>query len=164
MKRSFFLLALSFLLVASVSGQYQDKVIGVHTKVKLVMEDQEFEVYAQVAQGDKPGTQMLACYTMDAEEDQWQIIKLSENERIFWVIEYTAVYSTDVRFHFIMNGPEFFQYLTEWTPSKYKNYHVTILETNNDWIKGTYTLTVIAEQEKNRAGSESIGTCRVRFY
>ena len=164
MKGRAFLLFLCFLLVVSASAQYQDKVIGVHTEVKMVIEDEEPEVYAQVTAGDKPGTQMLACYAMDAEEYQWQMIKLSENDKIFWVIEYTAVYNSDVRFHFIMNGPEFYQYLTEWTPSKYKNYYATVLETNNNWKKGTYTLTVIAEHDKTRSGAESVGSCRVRLY
>ena len=145
-------------------AQYQDKTISIHTKVKKVIEDEETEIYAQVTQGDKPGTQMLACYTMDAEEYQWQMIKLSENEDIYWVIEYTAVYNSDVRFYFIMTGPEFYQEITPWTPSKYKNYYATILKTNNNWKKGTYTLTVIAEHENKRSGAESVGTCRVRLY
>jgi hypothetical protein len=164
MKGKVSLLFLCILLVVSASAQNQDKVIGVHTEVKTIFEGQEPEVYAQVTRGDKPGTQMMACYTMDAEEYQWQMIKLSENESIYWVIEYTAVYNSDVRFHFIMNGPEYFQHSTDWTPSKYKNYYATALETNNNWKKGTYTLTVIAEHENTRSGAESIGMCRVRFY
>jgi hypothetical protein len=92
------------------------------------------------------------------------MIDLAENEYIYWVIEYTAVYDTDVRFYFIMNGPEFYETYTEWTPAKYKNYYVTILETNNNWLKGTYTLTVIAEQAKARSGAESICTCLVRLF
>jgi len=164
MKGRAILLFLCFLLVASVTAQDQNKVIGVHTEVKMVLEDEAPEVFAQVTTGDKPGTQMLACYTVDTEGYQWQMIKLSENEAISWVIEYTAVYNSDVRFHFIINGPEFFQYLTEWTPSKYKNYYATVLETNNDWKKGTYTLTVIAEHDKTRSGAESVGSCRVRLY
>jgi hypothetical protein len=164
MKKWAFIIFLCIFLVASVSAQNQDKVIGVHTEVKMIIEDEEPEIYAQVTTGDKPGIQMLACFTLDAEEFQWQMIKLSENENIFWVIEYTAVFNSDVRFHFIMNGPEFFQFLTDWTPSKYKNYYATALETNNNWKKGTYTLTVIAEHDKTRSGAESVGSCRVRLY
>jgi hypothetical protein len=164
MRNKIFLSLLCFLFVSTGSAQYQDKVIGVFTETKMIFEDQQPELYAQVTTGDKPGTQMLACYTMDSEEYQWQMIKLSQNESIYWVIEYTAVYNSDVRFYFIMNGPEFFQYVTDWTPSKYKNYYATVLETNNNWKKGTYTLTVIAEHRKTRSGAEAIGTCRVRLY
>lgn len=164
MKAKAFVLFLCLLLVVSVSAKNQDKVIGVHTGIKAVIEEEELEFYAQVTTGDKPGTQMLTCYTMDAAGYQWQMIKLSENETIYWVIEYTAVFNSDVRFYFIINGPEFLQYLTDWTPSKYKNYYYTYLETNNNWKKGTYTLTVIAEHDSTRSGAEAIGSCRVRLY
>ena len=157
-------LFLCFLLVISVSAQNQDKVIGIHTEVKAVVEDEQPEVYAQILKGDKPGVQMMTCYTLDEDAVQWQMIDLSENSEIYWVIEYTGVFTTDVRFHFIMNGPEFYQVSTGWTAAKYKNYYYTALQTNNNWLKGTYTPTVIAEQKKAYSGSESIGTCRVRFY
>jgi hypothetical protein len=164
MKGKTILLFLCFLLVVSVSAQNQDKVVGIHTEVKAVVEDGQPEIYAQVLKGDKPGVQMLTCYTLDEVGDQWQMIDLAENEDIYWVIEYTAVYDTDVRFYFIMNGPEFYEVQTEWFPAKYKNYYYTALQTNNNWLKGTYTLTVVAEQKKARSGAESVSTCRVRLY
>jgi hypothetical protein len=157
-------LFLCFLLVISVSAQYQDKVIGVHTEVKAVFDDGQPDVYAQVSKGDKPGVQMMTCYSADEDGVQWQMIDLSENSEIYWVIEYTAVYNTDIRFHFIMNGPEFYQVYTEWTQARYNNYYVTAVQTNNNWLKGTYTLTVIAEQRKTYSGAESISTCRVKLY
>ena len=157
-------LFLCFLLVISVSAQNQDKVIGIRTEVKAVLEDGQPEVYAQVAKGDKPGVQILTCYTAGEDGIQWQMIDLSENYIIYWVIEYTAVYNTDVRFHFIINGPEFYQLYTEWTPARYNNYYMTVVETNNNWLRGTYTVTVIAEQRKPFSGAESLGTCRVKLY
>jgi hypothetical protein len=164
MKGKAVFLFLCFLLVVSVSAQNQDKVIAIHTEVKAVFEDGQPEVYAQVAKGDKPGVQMMTCYTADETGVQWQMIDLSENSEIYWVIEYTAVFNTNVRFYFIINGPEFYEVVTEWTQAKYKNYYLTTLQTNNNWLKGTYTVTVIAEQNKTFSGAESVGTCRVRFY
>ena len=164
MKGKAILLFLCFFLVVSVSAQYKDKVIGVHTEVKAVVEDGQPEVYAQVAGGDKPGVQILTCYTADEMGDQWQMIDLSENSEIYWVVEYTAVFNTNVRFTIIVNGPEYYEVVTEWYSAKYKYYHLTALQTNNNWLKGTYTLTVIAEQQKARSGAESIGSCRVRLY
>jgi hypothetical protein len=164
MKGKTILLFLCFLLVVSVSAQNQDKVIGIQTEVKAVIEDGQPEVYAQVAGGDKPGVQILTCYTADEMGDQWQMIDLSENSDIYWVVEYTAVFNTDVRFYFIINGPEFYQVYTEWFPAKYKSYYLTTLITNNNWLKGTYNVTVVAEQRKARSGAESIGSCLVRLY
>ena len=57
-----------------------------------------------------------------------------------------------------------YEVVTDWTSADYKDYNLTALQTNNNWLKGTYTLTVIAEQRKARSGAESICTCRVRLY
>ena len=165
MKGKAFLLFLCLLLVVSVSAQNQDKVIGVHTGVKAVIEDEDPGVVAQVLLGDKPGAQILTCYAADEDGTQMQMIKLSANDSIFWVVEYTGVYySTKASFHFIITGPEFFYYQTDFYDAKYKKYYFTALNTNSNWKKGTYTLTVIAELNKNRSGAECIGSCIVRLY
>jgi len=165
MKAKSVVLFLWFLLVLSAEAQNQDKVIGVHHEIKLAMEDKNPEMIAQVTQGDKPGVQILTCYNADEEGSLMQMIKLSENDSIFWIVEYTGVYyDADASFHFIITGPEFFYYPTDFFEAKYKNYYYTALETNNNWKKGTYTMTVIAELEKNRAGSACVGSCRVRLY
>lgn len=165
MKEKAFLLFLCLLLVVSVSAQNQDKVIGVHTEVIKVIEDEDPGLVAQVNDPDKPGAQILTCYAVDEEGVQMQMIKLSENESIFWVVEYTGVYlNAKAKFHFIINGPEFFYYETDLTDVKYKQYYGTALETNNNWKKGTYTLTVIAQHNRTRSGAECVGSCIVRLY
>ena len=164
MKGKAILFFLCFLLVVSGSAQYQDKVISIHTEVKAVIEDNQPEMYAQVLKGDKPGVQMMTCYTAGEDGIQWQMIDLSENSEIYWVVEYTAVFNTNVRFHFIISGPEFYQFYTPWYQANYRNYYMTVADTNNNWLKGTYTVTVIAEQAKTFSGAEIISTCRVRFY
>ncbi|MGB3861412.1 MAG: hypothetical protein WBF32_01275 [Candidatus Aminicenantaceae bacterium] len=165
MKGKAFLLFLCLLLVVSVSAQNQDKVIGVHTGVKAVIEDEDPGVVAQVTDPDKPGAQVLTCYAADEDGAQMQMIQLSANDSIYWVVEYTGVYlSAKASFHFIINGPEFFYYQTDFYDAKYKKYYFTALNTNTDWKKGTYTLTVIAQHNKNRSGAECIGSCIVRLY
>ncbi|MGD9344803.1 MAG: hypothetical protein PVH84_03005 [Candidatus Aminicenantes bacterium] len=165
MKGKSILLFLCFLLVISASAQNQDKVIGVHHEIKLAMEDENPEMITQVLQRDKPGAQILTCYTADDDGNLMQMIELSDTDTIYWVVEYTGVYyDADASFHFIITGPEFFYYQTDFFEAKYKNYYYAALETNDNWKKGTYTMTVIAELEKNRAGSECVGSCRVRIY
>lgn len=164
MKGKAFLLCLCILLVASVSAQNQDKVIGVHTDVKRVIDDEDFELFAQVTNPDKPGGQILTCYTAGEDEIQMQMIKLSENDSLWWVVEYTGVYNTKLSFHFIITGPEFFYYQTDFFAGNYKKYYYTALNTNANWKKGTYTLTVVAQQQKAKSGAECVGSCRVRLY
>lgn len=149
----------------SASAQNQDKVIGVHTGVRAVIGEEDPGLTAQVTDPDKPGAQILTCYTADEDGMQSQMIKLGSNDSIYWVVEYTGVYlNAKVSFHFIMNGPEFFYYQTDFTEAKYKKYYYTALQTNNNWKKGTYTLTIIAEHNKNRSGAECVGSCVVRLY
>ena len=165
MKGKAFLLFLCLLLVVTVSAQNQDKVIGVHTEVKAVIEDEDPGVVAQVTNPDKPGAQILTCYAADEDGVQMQMIKLSSNDSIFWVVEYTGVYySSKASFHFIITGPEFFYYQTDFYDAKYKKYYFTAMNTNSNWKKGTYTLTVIAELNKSRSGAECVGSCIVRLY
>ncbi len=164
MKGKVFLLFLSLLLIVSAFAQDQVKVTGEQCGIKAIIDDGELMVYPQVVQGDKPGTQTLTCYSTDEDLQVMQMIKLSQNNTIYWFIEYTAVYNTNVRFHYIWSGPEYFEYETDTYEGKYQNYYYVYVSTNNNWKKGTYTLTVIAENRSSKSGAETIGTCRVRLY
>jgi hypothetical protein len=164
MKGKIFLLFLSLLLIVSVFAQGQGKVTGESMGIKAVIEDDEPMVYPQVLTGDKPGIQTLTCYTTDEDGQIMQMIKLNQNDTIYWFIEYTAVYNTNVIFHYIWSGPEFFEYETDKYKGVYKNYNYVWVSTNNDWKKGTYTLTVIAENKLAKGGAETVATCRVRLY
>ena len=123
MRGKILLVFLSLLIIVSVSAQEQINIIDVRTEVKGIIDDVEPMVYSQVATGDKPGVQILTCYAMDVEEDQWQMIKLSRNPTIYWVIEYTAVFNTDVSFLYVWSGPQFSSFQTSWYKAKYKNYY-----------------------------------------
>jgi hypothetical protein len=164
MKGKDLLIFLCLLLVVSAFPQDQSKVIGEGVELKAVIEDDDLMVYPQVTAGDKPGIQALTCYVTDADFGVMQMLKLNENESIYFFIEYTALFNTNVAFHYIWSGPEFFTYSTDTYAAKYKNYYYLYIETNNNWKKGTYTLTVVAENKSAKSGSDVLGSCRVRFY
>lgn len=164
MKGKVCLLFLSLLLIFSVFAQSQSKVTGEECGIKAIIDDDEPMMYPMVSQGDKPGIQTLTCYTTDEDGQVMQMIRLSQTNTIYWFIEYTAVFNTNVRFHYIWSGPEFFEYETSSYEGKYKSYYYVYVSTNNNWKVGTYTLTVIAENVGAKSGAETIGTCRVRLY
>lgn len=164
MKGKIFLLFLSLLLIVSVFAQGQGKVTGESMGIKAVIEDDELTVAPQILTRDKPGCQTLTSYVTDEDGQIMQVIKLSSNDEIYWFIEYTALFNTDVSFHFIWSGPEYFEYQTDWYDCNYKKYYYVWVSTNNKWEKGVYTLTIIAEHDNVRAGSEAVATCRVRLY
>jgi hypothetical protein len=164
MKGKILLVFLSLLLIVSAFAQGQDKVTGEQGGIRAIIEDDEPMIYSQVTTGDKPGIQTLTCYATDEDLQVMQMIKLSQNKTIYWYIEYTAVFNTNVVFHYIWSGPEFFMYETDKYTGKYKNYNWVWVSTGNDWKKGTYTLTVIAENKSPKGGAEVVGSCRVRLY
>ncbi len=164
MRGKILLVFISLLLIVSAFAQDKGKITGEQCGIKAVIEEDEFLVYPQVLTGDKPGIQTLTCYSTDEDLQVMQMIKLNQNDTIYWFIEYTAVYNTDVVFHYIWSGPEFYEYETDKFEGLYKNYYYTWVSTNNNWKKGTYTLMVIAENKSAKGGAETVGTCRVRLY
>jgi hypothetical protein len=164
MRGKILLVFLSLLIIVSAFAQDQSKITGEQCGIKAIIDDDEALVYPQVLQGDKPGIQTFTCYSTDEDGQVTQMIKLSQNDTIYWLIEYTAVYNTNVRFHYIWSGPEYYEYETDTYEGQYKNYYYVYVSTNNNWKKGTYTLTVIAENRSSKSGAETIGTCRVRLY
>lgn len=164
MRGKILLVFLSLLLIVSAFAQGQDKITGEQCGIKAIIDDDESMVYPQVLQGDKPGIQTLTCYATDEDGEVMQMIKLSQNDTIYWFVEYTAVYNTNVVFHYIWSGPEYFEWETDRYSAAYKNYYYLWISTNNNWKKGTYTLTIIAENKSAKSGAETIGTCRVRLY
>jgi hypothetical protein len=163
MRGKILLVFLSLLLIVSAFAQGQSKVTGQQGGIKAVIDD-ELMVYTQVTPGDKPGIQTLTCYATDEDLGIMQMIKLNQNETIYWFIEYTAVFNTRVVFHYIWSGPEFYTFETDRYDGKYKNYSWVWVSTDNNWKKGTYTLTVIAENMSPKGGAEVVGSCRVRLY
>ncbi len=85
-------------------------------------------------------------------------------------VDFSAVLNTDVKFHVIFAGPEYWVFDDEdWFPAKYKTsdyfeenvYWVSFLP--DEWKKGTYKLVIIAEQETVGSGAESVIECVFRI-
>jgi hypothetical protein len=164
MKVKVFMLFLCLLLVASVFAQKQNRVIGEVFGVKKIIDGEDPFASVQVRPVEKPGVLMLTCYVTDEDGAVSQVLKLSENSTIYFYVEYTATWNTNVAFHFILTGPEFLEYETDFFTARHKDYSYVGLYTGNDWKKGVYTLTVIAEQAKSLSGAECVAKCKFRFY
>ncbi|MGB2905491.1 MAG: hypothetical protein WBB73_00210, partial [Candidatus Aminicenantaceae bacterium] len=68
-------------------------------------------------------------------------IKLSEAEIIAFMVDFTAVLNTRVKFHYMFTGPEVWSYTDDiWYDAKYKTCDYHYIETNNVWKKGTYRM------------------------
>lgn len=160
-------LLLCLFLVIGLSAGEKDKVLGESFGVKRSLGPAALEfplMESQVTRGDKARILMLTSYVTDEAGEIMHCLDLSLNQTISFWIDFTAVYSTDVRFHFIWSGPEFYWHETDWYELGYKDYYYLSVDTDNNWRKGTYKLVIIAEQDGFASGAETVMECHVRFY
>ena len=116
------------------------------------------------------GTSIFVYFnSLDAWEMQ-HIIPANQSDAMEIDVDFSAVLNTRVKFHVIFSGPEYYVYDDEdWYPAKYKT--ADYLEQNvffiqidpNEWVKGTYKLVVVAEQETLGSGAESVIECLFRI-
>jgi len=161
MKKHLTILVLILFLVIPVFSQ--DKDFSESHTVKKVMDDSEQLIYTQGSK-DRARILLLTSYITDDKGEIMQVFDLSAAERIFYHIEYMALLNTDVRFHFIWTGPEFHEYTTDWYSAKTNIYNQISVDTCCGWLKGVYTLTIIAEQKVAGSGAECVTTNRYRLY
>ncbi len=120
-----------------------------------------------VPKQDKARVVLLAAsvwpYDAATDSEAMQHIFRQNTDSATIYVDFSAVLNTNVRFHVIFAGPEYFVFDDEDTfPAKYKStdyfednvYWVTFLP--SEWMKGTYKLVVIAEQETVGSGAESV--------
>ena len=162
-------LTLCFIAVGFLSAQENPKGIRESLGIKkyLVAQDLEpYPIYAETSatSGDKARILPLTTYVTDDYGEIMHCLDLSTTETISFWVDFTAVYKTDVKFHFIWTGPEFYYYETEWYEVRYNEYYYFSVDTNNAWRKGTYKLTIIAEQGNTGSGAQSVLECNFRFY
>ena len=138
---------------------------GVRPGIAIPMESGLMSV--NVPKQDKARVVLLAAsvwpYDAASDSEQMQHIFSQNTDGATIYVDFSAVLNTDVRFHVIFAGPEYFVYDDEeWFPAKYKSsdyfednvYWVTFIP--SEWKKGTYKLVVIAEQETVGSGAESV--------
>lgn len=106
-------------------------------------------------------------------QDAWEmqhIIPAAESDTMEIDVDFSAVLNTRIKFHVIFSGPEYYVYDDEdWYSAKYAT--ADYLEQNvffiqidpNEWVKGTYKLVVVAEQETLGSGAESVIECLFRI-
>jgi hypothetical protein len=166
MKTKIFIIVLGLLLVGSVTAKdkAQDKVVSEQWGVKAVIDEGEDIMYEQALNRDKARIVLFTAYVVDDYGDINHYLKLSNNDYIYYYIEYCSVNSTKVRFHFNWTGPEYYDYVTDWANGSTNTYYYYYISTNNNWEKGTYQLTIIAEQQKVASGGECVRTVVYRTY
>jgi len=161
MKLKLFVVVLTLMLVVPTLAQ--EKVIREEFGIKKVLDLDEEAASIQLL-SDKARAVSLVTFLWVTGPYPEHMIKLSQVDTIHFYTDFVVTKPTNVRFHYIFTGPEYYEYITDWKSTSRNTYHYVDCITNNNWQKGIYTLTVIAEQGSNASGAECMSTCRFRFY
>jgi len=158
------LLAVGF-LNAQDAGKGIKETFGTKKSIKPeeIFSDQ-FSASIQTPQKDSPRVLLLTSYITDDYGETMQCLKLNLTETISFWIEFTALAPTDVKFHFIWTGPEFYWHETDWYSVRYNDYYYLSVDTNTNWLKGTYKLIIIAEQGVKGSGTQAMAECHLKLY
>ena len=166
MKYKFFVTVALFLLVFSFS-QAQTKEIREYYKFgKIIAEEQRSpDLFAQ-AKGDKQRLVLMTCYASaeNGTETFSNCIKLSEVSSINFWFEIFALLKTKMRFHLTWTGPEYYTHTTEWFEWNKNESSFLIVSTNTDWIKGIYTVDIIAEIKEVGSGMGLRRQCVAKYF
>ncbi len=172
MKRFSIVLFLALFLVSLSSTAQENEIFKVGVKVKKLSRVAEFDedqfMSTQVIKGDKPGAVLLGCWATDDSEEPY-LINYDATEKLYFYVTFTAFWNTKVRLHFAITGPTNFFYTIEdeLYDARYNTYTLLYLwaySSNLKLKKGTYTLTVLAEQNLPRGGSLCVATSQFIVY
>jgi hypothetical protein len=157
------LLVVVLTLMLIVPAFAQEKIIGEKFGIKKSIALDEDNASIQLL-SDKARAVMLLPYVWDEDLNLNHYLKLSANSIIYFFVDYCVTRPTDIRFHYVWTGPEYYSWTSDWYSTLRNKYYSFGVYTNNNWQKGIYTLTIIAEQDSSASGAECVATCRVRFY
>jgi hypothetical protein len=169
MKSGIFVTILVLILVAPLMAQDEGIQEGV---IHKQFESDNPPVSIQVASGDKTGVILNAAFVTDGsdveEPSDLNWIKYSDIDSLYFFVNFTALFTTKVRFHLLISGPEFYSYTSQnWIDARYKTSSYWYKWGNKSEFlskKGVYKLIIIAEQEKPYGGENCIATCTFRVY
>ena len=153
-----------FLMVGFTATQENQKIIDQGIRIVEVLEE-ETGMSTQILKADKPRVQVLDVYPVPDDIAPIRWIKAVDYDYLNFYVEFTAVFNSNVRFHFIWTGPEFYSFTTDWISATYKVFgFYYLISYMSDWKKGTYSLVVVAEQKIPGSGAECLGETVFRIF
>ena len=118
----------------------------------------------EASSGDKPRVIMLSSYITNDVGEISQCLELSSTDIISFYVDFMSLKTTDVKFHFIWTGPEFYYFETDWYEAIRDEYYYLAVDTYPDWRRGIYKLIIVAEQGDSASGSSCVIECVMQFY
>ena len=111
-------------------------------------------------QRDRPRVVSLLAMVSKGGFIPYQVQALNAISQLTFHIEYTALFTTKVRWTLICTGPYYYTYTTGWYTANANSYDWLKLTLNglSAWKKGTYSMIWIAEQKILGGGDDCIAT------
>lgn len=164
-------LVLTVLLIVPLFGQKKAEQIYEGMIEKPIETATMPDFTPQVMKGEKPGVLITSVFALaDGSVDDFydvNMINYASTTDIYFFVTYTAMWNTDVKFHFVITGPQYFTYTTDIYKPRYntKSY-VYVYGAKNAFFtkKGIYKLIVYAEQMAPFGGESIVCSCNIRVY
>jgi hypothetical protein len=159
--------------IARVDAKPKTIKAGIRPGKAFVSEEPLFSTQAVKADKARVILMGASIFVYFNAQDAWEmqhIVPANQSDTMEIDVDFSAVLNTKVKFHVIFSGPEYYVYDDEdWYPAKYKT--ADYLEQNvffiqidpTEWVKGTYKLVVVAEQQTLGSGAESVIECLFRI-
>lgn len=156
-------LLLFVLVIPAVSAD--NPTMYVNMGIKKVITDTDY-VMPNALQRDRPRVVLFTTYVTDETGEVMQYASTALSAELNFFIEYCALFNTKVRFTFIWTGPTYRTHVTEWYQANVNNYYwLSVTEENpTSFLKGTYSLVVIAEQNLVGGGDDCVSRSVFKLY
>jgi hypothetical protein len=159
-----FLLFFSGILTAQNNTKGLQERLGVKDMLNKPFEFDDPYTGIEAIRGDKSRLIMLSSYITNGDGEISQCLELSSTNLISFYVDFMALQTTDVKFHFIWTGPEFYYYETDWYEAIKDEYYYLAVDTYPDWRRGIYKLIIVAELGDTASGATCVIECVMQFY
>lgn len=156
MKKKVLIICVCFLLVGSLYAQKKERNFTTKLIEKGVFDpDQALdpEMGVQLLNKYKPRIAFLSMFVSDDGGIASNAILFSRTAWLDFNFEFLSYYNTNVRFHYVFSGPEFWMFSeTGWSSIKKNRIYQMQLTSFDNWLLGLYNLTIIVEIQQTASG------------
>ena len=160
MKKKLLIVFVCFILIGSLYAQEKERNFTTKLIEKGVFNpDQPLypEMGVQLLNKYKPRVGFLGMFASDDGGTASNAILFSRTAWLDFNFEFLSYYNSNVRFHYIFNGPEFWYFAdTSWSSIKKNRIYMHQLTSFDNWLLGLYNLTIIVEIQNMSSGDGTV--------
>jgi hypothetical protein len=169
MKKKLLILIVCILFIGTLQAQQKDRHFNIKLLEKGVIDSDQFSPYPdmsiQLLGRNKPRLNLLSIFLSDDAGVVSNAVKFSRTGWLDFNLELLSYYTTDVKFHYIFTGPEFWYFSDEdWSKLRPNTIYQSQLTSFDDWKLGTYKFVILIEIKQLGSGVELVKECNFILY